>query len=471
MGIWGALAKTAVKTLPKAGLWGGAGAAGGYTSDRLWGDDDYSFGEGARDAGLGALFGLGGGLLQGAMRGAGWNTARIGAQGNGFSKAGGKFADAAEHWLAKYSSKGIAGSALLFNEDKDSEDPGKKNLNAEGITGPMLKGQATTGSMGKVNSDIYGGIGAPPAAFNRTLADYLADPTLGKLANDEIIRQNAPLMRANKARNAEMGRMVEANSDAGANLQNQLTQVQKVNADQTNKIAAAADASAQATIDQAQALSDRVGAMIVPGGPTPGLAADVATHGQDLANQRASSQELLSDLGQGAGDAIAQLAASDVLATKSNEQSIRESAAADIRNNSQQVRDNWLNRSSIMGSLADSAMQRDMQAHQSGMDYWGAKLQALNASRENERGWAAIGVDQQGMMQNAQQDQLKELLKFAQGGSGVQFKPTTKDGTETTVDVPAWATNPALKKMLEDMYGIDLDAGMGNYNPKAWNEG
>lgn len=428
------LAPLAPYALPALGS-AAAGLGIGFGADKLAGDGKYSAKEAAIDGGLGLFGGVGGGALKGLLRSAGWNAARMSPG------AGSAIARQADRGMINFATRGAGLGGLIFQPQKNIGPVPMPGLGMTGPTsgslvqGPGLGHHGDYWTGGGINEapDIYGGLGSPPS-FSKTLEDYLQDPTLRKLADAEIIKMNSPLVRANKARNRQMIRETGANEDAGQNVVDQIGQIRRENAQQVGDINQSAQAGQQRVVQEANKLAGDVGASIVSDDRTrQDLQSQAGQHAQDLASRQEADSQLLQRMAGAGQNSLAELASAEAMQTRSNAQAIRQSAAEDIRSNSEQVRANWHERSGILGSLADTALQRDLQAHQMGLQAWSARLDALNSYRSNQ-------LEQQKLQGGGMDPQMLSLmLGAATKGSGYTQKGTTEDGQEWSYEAPMYS--------------------------------
>lgn len=428
-------------TVGKKALFPAIGAGIGFTSQGIkdkWfdGGDEVTGSDYLASGLLGALTGGGGSIGRGATAG----LTKVGLPWAG--KIGGSVGMAARGGGLL----GMIGS--LLDHDKPDGGPNVPVVSGAGIgMGPMPGIGA--GGMGNdiFGGGIYGSLGDAPS-FNKTLADYMGDPTLNSLADAQIIKANAALARENKDTRIQMGRDTAANSDAGQTAINQIGQIRRENVSQNNAIQDNAEASQHRTVDEANRLAEDVGASILSDDHTRhDVQAEQARHAQDIAARQAADSKLLERMATASQDALGTLAGAEAMATKSNADSIRVKAMDAVRSNRAQAADNWLERPNILGSLADTSMQRDLQAHQMALQGWGARLDALNTYRQGQ-------LEQQ-KAQGGGMDpsMLNSLLSLATTPTGITYEMVGEDGMKTKYAPRLYDQNPALQQSLNQIYG------------------
>lgn len=428
------------------------GAGIGFTSQAIkdkWfdGDDETTKGDYAVSGGLGALTGGAGSL----GRLLGWNLGKVGlpaAQQIGNSAG----------WLGKGTGAlGMLGN--LFDESEPAGQDGSLINNMLGGLSGILTGGGSAGGSASMKDPILrggmlGGIGQAPT-FNKTLADYMSDPQLGNLANQQIITANNAIGRQNRDMRQQMSRDLEANSDAGREALDQIGQIRRENVGQNQAIQSGAQDNQQRVVDEANRLAEEVGSSIISDDHTRhDLQADQARHAQDVAARRAADSRLLEQMATASQDALGTLAGAEAMSTKANAGGIRSKAMDAIQSNRAKAADNWQEKTSILGSLADTALQRDLQAHQLALQSWGQRLDALNS-------WRAMQMESRTAM-NPQMDpsMLNTMMNFAMKPSGYKQSGVGEDGTEWSYEVPTWGTwDPSTSQqyggMLQNYFGIN----------------
>lgn len=374
------LGAAALKPVAKPLIGAGVGFAT-EAADRAFDDDESVFESPSSylaAGGLGALLGGSMGFGRGASKGLAKlkmnpTTARkIGKTAGVLGTAGGGL--------------GLVGN--LFDGGGEKLDGGEISgiMNSLGLqSGPVqMPGDMGPGGVDLFKGGMYGGLGAPPE-FGKSLSDYMNDPTLNNLANQQIITQNNAIGRVNRDLREEMVRSIQGNAGAGRAAQQQYDQIRRDNVRQSQDIQQNARTNQQRVVNEADRVAEEVGASIISDDHTRhDLQNEQAIHGQDVADRQAADSRLLEQLAKSSQDALATIAGADAQATRENSQAIRTKAMSEIQSNRREAADNWQQKTGILGSLADTAMQRDLQQHQLALQAWGARMDALNAYRKQQ---------------------------------------------------------------------------------------
>lgn len=408
--------------------------------------------------GLGALFGGAGSL--GNITTKGLTKARIPASfagkiGRGVrlgGRAGGGF--------------GLIGS--LFDGGGEKLESGAISgfLNSLGLqSGPVqMPGDMGSDGIDLFRGGMYGGLGAPPE-FGKSLSDYMNDPTLNNLANQQIITQNNAIGRVNRDLRDEMVRSIQGNAGAGRAAQQQFDQIRRDNVRQSQDIEQNARTNQQRVVNEADRVAEEVGASIIADDHTRhDLQNEQAIHGQDVADRQAADSRLLEQLAKSSQDALATIAGADAQATRENSQAIRTKAMSEIQSNRREAADNWQQKTGILGSLADTAMQRDLQQHQLALQAWGARMDALNAYRKQQ-------LETQQMQSGGGLDasMINALIGIGNAPSGMSYKFVGPDGQEGTYMEPVSAGWTDEQRNFYNQYlaqALGLPQGFTFYQPQ-----
>lgn len=337
---------------------------------------------------------------------------------------------------------GIIGS-LFDGEDGPVAHAGKPHNGTGSFAGP-LPGMPTAGGFGGgvgsglFDGGVYGNLGAPPE-FNRSLDDYMSDPNLINLANQQIIAQNNAIGRVNRDIRTELGRSLQGNAGAGAAAQQQFDRIRGDNLRQSNSIQSNARENQSRVVEAADRVAEDVGASIINDDHTRhDVQAEQAQHNQDVADRQAADSKLLERLASSSQDALATIAGADAQSTRSNAQNLRTKAIDQLQSNRREAAGNWDQKTGILGSLADTSMQRDLQAHQIALQGWGAKMDALTQSRNQQMEMQKLQASQSGQG-SLDASMVNALLGIGQAPTGMSYNFAGPDGTDGTYKEPASA--------------------------------
>lgn len=407
-------------SIGKAGAWGSGigGMLGGIGSQF---DDEDGWADTAKDIGVGMLFGgTGGGLFgYGRKRGASLLGGAAGITGI----------------------TGALGHGLGADFGKDEPVDSIENaVRAAGQPVGSTQGQGISlPEWMKDQKSYFGDLGAPDVS-TRSLSDWMADPELNRVANAQIIAGNAAIMREQQDLRKNMSRDLEANEALGDEYQIQAAQIGRDNAQDTAAIINAASDNQRRIADETDEMHERSAASLMGNEHTrEGVASELESQEARLNEARISDQELLERLGVSGQEMLGELAAAEAAQTKDNAVKIRTSAMDQITKNRSEAKDAWrFEKPTILGSLAQGAMDREVQQRQFGLQGYQMKMQQASQVRDAQQSYLQSQQELQAATQGAGPN--AEMLNSAATGSGIKVMGPGGQ----PIELPVWINSPEM---------------------------
>lgn len=431
--MWPSLIKAGVGLAPKfkstiGHMGAGAGAGGLLGGVGSLFDDDDDF---ISDIGVGAGMG--------ALGGGAW---KLGGMASGkLSKPG--------RWLGAATGLGALGAGLghALGADFGSEGPvsGVDNAVAAATgSGSPMGPMASGGLPDWLTSGIDMG---EPNVETKSLTDWMADPELNRIANAQIIAGNAAIMREQKDLRTNMQRDLQANEALGDEYQIQAAAIGRDNAADTRSIINAADANQQRIDADTDAMHEATGAALEGNDVTRREhAAQMDSQDARLNEARISDQELLERLGVSGQEVLGEIAAAEAAQTRDNAVKIRTGAMDKITENRSEAKDAWrYEKPTIMGTLAQGAMDREVQQRQLGLQGYQMKMQQAQHMKDKQQEYIqhqqGLQADTMGAGPNA------AMLNAAATGSGIKVMGPGGQ----PIELPVWINSPEMAQQR----GID----------------
>lgn len=417
----------------------GSGAAiGGFSSSLNELTDDaegFDLSEVMKDSAIGGAFGLAGGGLKGLL-GKREGLGRI---------AGG---------TGKLMAAGYPWGERVGQEGAESPSQGV------GFGGMPLGASGATSSLGVDFGGDPFGLGAPPSYPTMTMGDYLRNPRLNKIVDNQLAMQINPINRQIEDINADKAIDLSTNESLGQNLQNQMSQVARDHKNNVVAINGAASDAAERTSEDVELAREQAGAGEVGDDYTrQQLAEENAANEARIADRRMADSELLRRLGVTGDSALSEIQAAEAQQTGQNSLSIKNAANKSVRQAQGQINDLRLQRPSMLNDIAQQHYDTALQKFQGGLSVYQTKLAAAKSNADLYKSQMEI----QAMQGGGGQEMSAEMYNGLMGSSGRGI-PNEETGGE---DKP-----PRVAIMSEqEVAGLEQQyPGMGFYSTwLSWN--